>query len=146
MSKYVLLDDVHKMLDNLILKDQDSGMDEDSAVWDDGWNRAINKVDLEVAHLLTVDMVENQFALKPCPFCGNQEIKSRYYNAGVGEYRLEIGCEACDYHMITTCYMENECVSLGEIIKLSNKAIAKWNRRYNESENIIKNSEEEGLL
>lgn len=143
MAKYVLIDDVHKMLcnfsdDNGVKLPYDDGKDKD--IWSDGWARAIQAVYRDLGHLPTVDMTESQF-LKPCPFCGNQEIKSRYYNAGVGEYRLEIGCKACDYHMITTCHTENECVSLGEIIKLSNKAIAKWNRRYNESAEDSKEGE-----
>lgn len=78
-------------------------------------------------------MIMNKIDLKPCPFCGNEnvysELHTRLLLGGEKGYEIHIGCKECKYYLKAGYLSEGDFMSLKEMLEFMGQAAEKWNTR-----------------
>lgn len=78
-------------------------------------------------------MTMNKIDLKPCPFCGKEnvysELHTRLLLGGGKGYEIHTGCRECKYYLKTDYLPKDDFISIAEITEFTEQAAEKWNTR-----------------
>ncbi|MCM1525155.1 MAG: Lar family restriction alleviation protein [Ruminococcus sp.] len=125
MSEYIEREKVYQMLHGI------GGCDAEPESWANGWDKTIDTAISELEEIPAADALTDKIKLKPCPFCGEEEIHSEFYKHSFGEYRINIGCQRCSYCLSINYSSKHDCISVAEITEFTERSIEKWNTRSN---------------
>lgn len=125
MKDYIEREKVYQMLHGI------GGCDAELGSWANGWDKAIDTAIEKLRGIPAVDVSADKIKLKPCPFCGENEIHSDFYKRSFGEYRINIGCQRCNYYLSIKYNSKCDCISVDEITEFTERSIEKWNTRSN---------------
>lgn len=74
-------------------------------------------------------MTMNKTDLKPCPFCGKENVYSEFNQHSSKGYEIRIGCSECRYYLTTGYLPKGDFISIAEITEFTEQSAEKWNTR-----------------